>query len=297
MKTLKTRIMFILMSFTMFSVCTIAGLIQPAREAEVIVTHPSYGNQDDNKEDQDEEVRSEGEGAGDPPHPEPDEDTDVSAPVEVNAQYVRSKVGGLQIRSGPGSSYSSMGYLDKDDMVTLLEREGDWYKTLYKNKTAYISASNSYTEIYSISLSEYKNEVVEKIIEEGLRLLGFPYIYGATRLHDGSGKLISSFDKTKYDCSSLMQYIYYYGANINLNMTTRTQVTQGKHVARSDIKRGDLMFFTNSTRYNKTGVERIGHVALYLGNNYILHTASDYAVIEQISATRWKYYIESRTFF
>lgn len=297
MKTLKTRIMFILMSFTMFSVCTIAGLIQPAREAEVIVTHPSYGNQDDNKEEQDEEV-SEGEGAGDPPNPEIDsDDTETSVPVEVNAQYVRSKVGGLQIRSGPGSSYASLGYLDKDDMVTLLGKDGSWYKTLYKNKTAYISASESYTEIYSISLSEGKNEIVEKIIEEGLRLLGFPYIYGATRLHDGSGKLLSAFDKTKYDCSSLMQYIYYYGANINLNMTTRTQVTQGKYVARSDIKRGDLIFFTNSTRYNKTGIERIGHVALYLGDNYILHTASDYAVIEQISPTRWGYYIETRTFF
>ena len=54
------------------------------------------------------------------------------------------------------------------------------------------------------------------------------------------------------------------------------------------------MFFTNSTRKDKVGVERIGHVALYLGNNYILHTASDYAKIEQISSTRWSYYIQSQ---
>ena len=54
------------------------------------------------------------------------------------------------------------------------------------------------------------------------------------------------------------------------------------------------MFFTAVSRYNKTGVERIGHVALYLGENYILHTASDHAVIEQISDTRWGYYIVAR---
>ena len=54
------------------------------------------------------------------------------------------------------------------------------------------------------------------------------------------------------------------------------------------------MFFTNATRKNYTGVERIGHVALYLGNNYILHTASDYAKIEQISPTRWSYYIQTQ---
>ena len=102
------------------------------------------------------------------------------------------------------------------------------------------------------------------------------------------------FDKTKYDCSSLMQYMFYYGAGVNLELTTRTQVSQGTHVPRSELSRGDLIFFTNSTRYNKTGVERIGHVALYLGGNYILHTATDYAVIEEISAQRWSYYIETR---
>ena len=54
------------------------------------------------------------------------------------------------------------------------------------------------------------------------------------------------------------------------------------------------MFFTNASRKNNTGVERIGHVAMYLGDNYILHTASDYAKIEKISSTRWGYYIQSQ---
>ena len=76
-------------------------------------------------------------------------------------------------------------------------------------------------------------------------------------------------------------------------MTTRTQVVQGTTV-KDGLKRGDLMFFTNSSRKNNTGVERIGHVALYLGGNYILHTASDYAKIEQISSTRWSYFIQAQ---
>ena len=54
------------------------------------------------------------------------------------------------------------------------------------------------------------------------------------------------------------------------------------------------MFFTNASRKNNVGVERIGHVAMYLGDNYILHTASDYAKIEQISSTRWSYYIQTQ---
>ena len=229
-----------------------------------------------------------------PDEPEPEEDPEdipVIEPVQ-NAIYARAKVNGLNLRSGPGSGYASLGYINAGDMVVLLSREGDWYKTQYKNKTAYISANQSYTEAFEIELSD--NDAIEKVIQEGLQLLGFPYIYGAIRYHDGSGKKLSNFDPTKYDCSSLMQYIFYHGAGVNLNMTTRTQVKQGAYVPKSDIKRGDLIFFTNSSRYNNTGVERIGHVALYLGENYILHTASDYAVIEEISTQRWKYYIETR---
>ena len=229
-----------------------------------------------------------------PDKPEPEEDPEdipVIEPVQ-NAMYARAKVNGLNLRSGPGSGYASLGYINAGDMVVLLSQKGDWYKTQYKNKTAYISANQSYTEAFEIELSD--NAVIEKVIDEGLQLLGFPYIYGAIRYHDGSGKKLSNFDPTKYDCSSLMQYIFYHGAGVNLNMTTRTQVKQGAYVPKSDIKRGDLIFFTNSSRYNNTGVERIGHVALYLGENYILHTASDYAVIEEISTQRWKYYIETR---
>lgn len=230
-------------------------------------------------------------GESDDTEDSPEEDTPVIEPIQ-NATYARAKVNGLNLRSGPGSGYASLGYINAGDMVVLLAKEGDWYRTQYKNKTAYISASSAYTEPFEIVLSG--NAVIEKVIEEGLQLLGYPYVYGAIRYHDGAGRRLSNFDPTKYDCSSLMQYIFYHGANVNLNMTTRTQVKQGTYVPKSDLKRGDLMFFTNSSRYNNTGIERIGHVALYLGENYILHTASDYAVIEEISTQRWKYYIETR---
>ena len=81
-----------------------------------------------------------------------------------------------------------------------------------------------------------------------------------------------------------------------LDVTTRTQVVQGKFVARANLQRGDCIYFTNETRAHLTGINRVGHVAVYLGDNYILHTASDYARIEKISAARWKYYIETRRF-
>ncbi len=117
------------------------------------------------------------------------------------------------------------------------------------------------------------------------------------RYHDGDGKLLKNFTTSAFDCSSLMQYIFFTGAHVKLQLTTRTQIYQGKTVTKSQLKRGDLMFFTNESRKDKVGVERVGHVALYLGDNWILHTASDYAKIEQISAKRWSYFIQGQRIF
>ena len=137
---------------------------------------------------------------------------------------------------------------------------------------------------------------VEKVVSEGKKLMGTPYVFGAQRYHWGNGKLNTNFTVNEFDCSSLMQYIFKLGANVNLDMTSRSQSIQGTAVSKANLKRGDLMFFTNDSRVNNTGVERIGHVGMYLGDNYILHTASDYAVIEQISAKRWSYFINARRF-
>ncbi len=212
--------------------------------------------------------------------------------LQETATYIRVKVSALNVREKPSTSSAVIGVLDYDDMVAYIKNCGAFYQTWYRGGIGYVSANSSYTQLYKMQKSTVCE--VESVINEGLKLLGTPYVYGAVRLHDGKGGLLKGFNKTKFDCSSLMQYIFYYGASINLDLTTRLQVSQGDIVAKKNIVRGDLLFFTNASRYNKKGIERIGHVALYLGENYILHTASDFAVVEQISATRWSYFLESR---
>jgi cell wall-associated NlpC family hydrolase len=197
----------------------------------------------------------------------------------------------LNVRKAASASSASLGQVDRGVSMAYLGKEGSFYKTYYKNTVAYVSAKAAYTATYE-TLSA--SEKIEKIVEEGTKLIGTPYVYGAVRYHDGNGNTNSSFTVAKFDCSSLTQYIFYKGASKLLQVTTRTQIYQGTHVEKSDLQRGDLIFFTNSSRYNNKGIERVGHVALYLGDNRILHTASDYCKIEEISATRWSYYIEAR---
>lgn len=221
-----------------------------------------------------------------------DGENGTAVPIIDESFYIRAKVSSLQVRSEKNSNSTVLGTLDKGDMVAFISESDGFYETRFRNKTAYVSSNAIHTEIFALKLSE--SDSVEKVIFEGAKVLGTPYVYGAVRLHDGGGKLLKGFTVNKFDCSSLMQYMFYYGANINLNLTTRTQVKQGVSVAKADVQRGDLIFFTNSSRYYNKGIERIGHVAIYLGANYILHTASDHAVIEQISSTRWNYFIEAK---
>lgn len=212
-------------------------------------------------------------------------------PTKATAKYIKCTGDNVNIRSGAGTSYSVLGQAEEGTMYAIIGKTGNWYKTYYKNKTAYLYAS--YASVFTL---EKEENAVESVIEEGYKLLGIPYVYGAVRLHDGNGRLLGGFTAQKFDCSSLIQYIFYKGANELLGVHTRAQVLQGKHVKKSDLRRGDCIFFTNEQRQYNKGLERVGHVALYLGDGYILHTASDYARIEKISNKRWSFYIEARRF-
>ena len=227
-----------------------------------------------------------------PAPPSNSENTDTVKPTVSQPQYIRCTGDNVNLRAGAGTDYAVVGQAEKGETYAVIGKTGKWYKTYYRNKTVYFYAS--YASVFTLEKSD--NEKAERVIEEGYKLIGTPYVYGAARFHDGNGKLLGGFSVHKFDCSSLIQYIFYKGANKLLQVNTRTQVRQGKYVKPSDLQRGDCIFFTNESRQHLTGIERVGHVALYLGGEYILHTSSDYARIEKMTATRWNYYIEARRF-
>ncbi|WEH42231.1 NlpC/P60 family protein [Streptomyces sp. NBC_01218] len=76
--------------------------------------------------------------------------------------------------------------------------------------------------------------------------IGKPYVSGGT-------------GPNSFDCSGLTQWAYAQ-AGVAITRTTYTQINQGTQIGRSQLKPGDLVFF-NST----------SHVALYAGNNQVLH--------------------------
>lgn len=276
----RTRFLSFIFAITMFS--SIAAL--HGCNADSKQTFSAENSVSEEIDSPDDETGSSSESSAEPETP--------PQPIIKYTSYFRCTGENVNIRSGAGTNFSTLGQAEKGTMYVLIEKIGNWYKTYYKNKVAYIYAE--YASVFSLKQSD--DTTVETVLNEGYKLIGVPYVYGAVRLHDGKGNLLSSFTAQKFDCSSLVQYVFYKGANTLLQVTTRTQVKQGVFVPKSELKRGDCIYFTNAERQHKTGVERVGHVAIYLGDNYILHTSSDYARIEKMNSTRWGYYIEARRF-
>ncbi len=189
------------------------------------------------------------------------------------------------------SNKKVVGTVYKNDLLPLIDETSNYYITTFNYNPVYIE-KNGQVGIKKLPKSSSK---IEKVIETAKKTIGTKYVYGAERYHY-NGKRNYNFNKLYFDCSSLTQYAYFVGANVVIGANSRIQSTEGKVIKKSNISRGDLLFFTNSSRQNNTGIERVGHVGIYLGDNLMLHTASDYAIIEPISSKRWSYYISARRY-
>lgn len=124
----------------------------------------------------------------------------------------------------------------------------------------------------SSTSSQTSSSKADRVISIGNQYLGTPYKFGATP------------NQTKnFDCSSFVQYVYS-KVGVNLPRTSYTQATKGKAVKRSQLKKGDLVFFSNGRR----GAGKISHVAIYAGNDKILHTyGSPGVTYSKLSSSTW----------
>ena len=161
-----------------------------------------------------------------PPDDTPQPEPEPEPPAKSYASYIKCTRDGVNIRAGAGTEFPVLGSAEKDTAYVVAGKTGNWYKTYYKNQTAYISAS--YDTVFEIEKSD--DTRVENVLWEAYKTIGVPYVYGAVRLHDGYGNFLKGFTTSKYDCSSLVQYVFYQAAGVVLQTTTRSQVVQGAYV-------------------------------------------------------------------
>ena len=126
-------------------------------------------------------------------------------------------------------------------------------KSRKKKKTKKITRTEQYEEIENFDFlyaNEYDTNVsfanVGDILEQATSKIGARYRSG------------SKGPKT-FDCSGFTSYVFKQMGETNIGASSREQYSRNMPVSRSEMKRGDLVFFSYDGCYTTF------HVALYIG--------------------------------
>lgn len=222
------------------------------------------------------------------------------AAAEVIDQYVTRYANviadRLNVREQPSTESKRIGYIDNGERVQLLENQGEWLRVQYTDgKGGYVSSQYvtiSEEFVYGKTLEEEAKEQEErKILEErenvteqevaenvtivvtepvgtyssnaelrssivnyAMQFLGNRYVHGGSSLVTGT------------DCSGFTSLIYK-EFGYSLSRTPSGQLSSnGRSIDYSQIQPGDIIC------YGKGG--KCTHVALYMGNGQIIHSAN-----------------------
>ena len=105
-----------------------------------------------------------------------------------------------------------------------------------------------------------------QIANYATQFLGNPYVWGGTSLSNGA------------DCSGFtMSVMAHFG--VSLPHHSASQANCGKSISSSQMRPGDLVFYTNSSG-------AINHVALYIGNGQVCHASN---ARDGIKISTWNY--------
>lgn len=175
---------------------------------------------------------------------------DRIATVKASKLNVRSKAstkGKVLTRIKKGAKYKILDTTSKWVKITANKKKGWVFKE-------HVSIAYDFEYATPISSGNSSNQSTgKKIASYAKKFVGNPYVYGGTSLTKGA------------DCSGFTQSIYK-KFKITLPRTSRQQEKVGKKIATSSRREGDLIF------YSRNGT--VNHVAIYIGNNKVVHASN-----------------------
>ena len=158
---------------------------------------------------------------------------------------------------GPNSSdLIAAGIYVGDNRFIVSHKPFDTIRVMSLSSTGYYLGAR---RVINTTVPDTVSNIRERVIQEGLKYLGTPYEFDSDRSSTAT-----------FDCSDFVRRTYYDATGKWIPGNSRTQadfVRQYGEVTTNwrNLKRGDLMFFADPL----TG--RINHVAIYMGDEQILH--------------------------
>lgn len=173
----------------------------------------------------------------------------------------------LNVRKEPSTDASIWTQISKEERYSVIQQMDGWVQIELDggDDDAYISTRDGNVEVrYALGeaikfspLEEKANQQASKrtkIVNYALKFVGNPYVWGGTSLSNGA------------DCSGFVQSVMR-NFGISLPRVSRDQSNAGRPVKSSEMRPGDLIFYTGSNG-------SVNHVAMYIGNGQIVHAAS-----------------------
>lgn len=167
--------------------------------------------------------------------------------------------GPLFVRLEPNTECQPIEILNVNTVVNLLSNVAvdGWYPTaLGYVKEEYVSIITETEKMYH--LADYNRPKYidpdpvaqgQQVADYALSFTVFPYVIEGTT-------------PAGFDCSGLVSYVYK-AFGIDLPHGVRYLYQEGQEIARDEIRPGDLLFFGS-----------LAHVAIYLGDNLIVHAST-----------------------
>lgn len=179
----------------------------------------------------------------------------------------------LNVRMEPNTDSKIWTQISKEERYSVIQQMDGWVQIELDTGDeeedggdgAYISTSDNLVEVrYALAeaikfspMEELANQQASqrsKIVNYALQFVGNRYVWGGTSLTNGA------------DCSGFTQSVLkHFG--ISIPRVSRDQARSGKSINSSQMRPGDLIFYTNSSG-------TVNHVAMYIGNGQVVHAAS-----------------------
>ncbi len=206
---------------------------------------------------------------------------------------------GLIVRSSGSKDAPSVGIVNCNDNVIIVDTQNDYIKILYGDDYAegyvinsglnctgeWVTKSEVHTKIKKVAAEKAEAARREAIARENARLAAMGYSSKETSSKiisapatSGSGRgqaIVNSAKKylgvpyvwggtspRGFDCSGLVQYVCRQNG-ISVPRVAASQRGAGRYVSRANLQPGDLVFFGNGGR--------VTHVGIYIGNGNMIH--------------------------
>lgn len=166
----------------------------------------------------------------------------------------------LNAREQPTQDSKIWTQISNNERYPVTEQLDGWVGIELDTSTAYVSTDYvdvryALPEAVKFSPLDGNQSLRNKMVNYGLQFVGNRYVWGGNDPHTGA------------DCSGFVKYVYSHVPGITLPRTSREQARQGTPIKSSQMRPGDLIFYTN-------GGGTVNHVAMYIGNGQIVHAAS-----------------------